>query len=259
MSSDHRLASLYYSRSPTKPFGIGNKIQVSHKWKRTTREELHSFWASEGCGKQIQSVQFTNSIIQPLFTKAILKAKHVLITRKNTWNGFKLMKSYFTISLMYFKVCFLANRALGKLCVKRRNNVVRKYSSMFFYFKTFQKIWMRCCLESSAVPSVTCVSRFFAILLTFPQPLCIQWDRAVFTFPISLIANLPDGSQLHRNSGLNKPVFTSIQQQCFRDTWCWQFPWEENNESHVSADESPLILSTPVLLSVHSQYVSNII
>jgi len=30
VSSDHPLASLYYSRPPTKTFGTGNKRQVSH-------------------------------------------------------------------------------------------------------------------------------------------------------------------------------------------------------------------------------------
>lgn len=138
MSSDQPLASLYYSPSPTKTFGISNKIQVSHKWKGTTREELNSFWASEGCGKQTQSVQFTINIIQPLFTKAMSKAKHVLITRKNTWNCFKLMKSYFTTSFTHFYMCFLANRALGNLCVKKRENLGRSYLLMFFYFKTFK-------------------------------------------------------------------------------------------------------------------------
>lgn len=76
----------------------------------------------------------------------------------------------------------------------------------------------------------------------------IYTHLAVFTFPISLIANLFDGSQLHSNSGLNKPVF-NISRETER---CWQFPWEENNRQ---AHESPFILSTPVLLGVHSQYI----
>lgn len=49
-----------------------------------------------GCGDQKQSVQFTTNTVTPLFAKAMLKAKHVLITRKNTRSGFRLMKSYFT-------------------------------------------------------------------------------------------------------------------------------------------------------------------
>lgn len=49
-----------------------------------------------GCGDQKQLVQFTNNTITPLFAKAMLKAKHVLITRKNTRSGFRLTKSYFT-------------------------------------------------------------------------------------------------------------------------------------------------------------------
>lgn len=55
-----------------------------------------------GCGNQKQSVQFTNNIITPLFAKARLKAKHVLITRKNRRSGFRLMKSYFTTTHAYF-------------------------------------------------------------------------------------------------------------------------------------------------------------
>lgn len=145
--------------------------------------------------------------------------------------------------------CFLANRALGKLRVKRRNNLVWKRSFRFFYFKTLKKaLWRRPRLESFAVPSATHTAEF----LHYADIPSTYTHLAVFTFPISLIANLLDGSQLHSNSGLNKPVFN-----IFRVTErCWQFPWEENNRQ---AHESPFILSTPVLLDVHSQHVSIII
>lgn len=138
--------------------------------------------------------------------------------------------------------CFLANRTLGKLCVKRRNNLEWSVHSDFSTSKYFKKP-----SEGDLALSLFQFLQVhtFTEFLHYADIPSTYTHLAVFTFPITLIANLLDGSQLHSNSGLNKPVFN-----IFRETeWCRQFPREENNRQ---AHESPFILFTPVLLDVHS-------